>query len=431
MINEESLLALSQAQWTPHFKRPLYEDYAFSCLVSTISKLLTGEGENPLSPQAVGGSYKRYDCVVLFLIDGFGWSFFETYRHQYPALQRFVEKGVASQISSEFPSTTAAHLTTLHTGQEVGQTGIYEWFQYEPLVDEMVAPVLVSYAGDYDVGRLVKEGYPLEALFPFETVYQKLAKKGVRSLVFQQDKIANSAYSKALLAGAEVIPFGPFSEVLDLIVQRLHQPCEEPTYLFIYFGEIDAVGHRQGITSPQFEEAMRACWSAVEERLWKKLEHLPNRTALLFTADHGMTAVDPKTTILLNRLCPELPNRIKKNKRGELLIPAGSCRDFFLHIEEEFLHQTQRELQEKLHGVADVVFTQELLEKGFFGSKPVSQRLKERIGNLVVLPYKGENVFWHFEKHRFEQHFYGAHGGLTAEEMESIFLFADLSERGI
>ncbi len=39
------------------------------------------------------------------------------------------------------------------------------------------------------------------------------------------------------------------------------------------------------------------------------------------------------------------------------------------------------------------------------------------MGNLVILAYKGESVWW-YQKNRFEQKFYGHHGGLTKEEME-------------
>jgi hypothetical protein len=47
----------------------------------------------------------------------------------------------------------------------------------------------------------------------------------------------------------------------------------------------------------------------------------------------------------------------------------------------------------------------------------VSERLLDRIADLVVLPYAGESVFWH-EPGRFEQNYFGQHGGLTPGEIE-------------
>jgi hypothetical protein len=426
MINDKSVHFLKKAQWTPHFNRPLYDTYAFSCIPSTISKLLTGKGEKTLAADAVGGSFEKFDCAILFLIDAFGWKFFKEYSSKYPFLARFAKEGTASKISSEFPSTTAAHITSINTGKEVGETGIYEWFYYEPLVDRMIAPLLFSYAGDYESGTLLSKGISTAEIFPFETLYQKLAKKGVRSVVFQEEGIAHSPYSKALLAGADVIPFRHFPEALDALVELCHKPLKSPTYFFIYFGDIDAMGHRHGIESKQFADATDFCWTAIENRFWQKMTTCPNKTAVMFTADHGMTPVHPKTTILLNEVCPGLSEMVKKNRNGLPLVPAGSCRDFFLHIREESLKEAQGLLDKQLTGVADVVLVQELLDQNFFGSKPPSKRLKDRVGNLVVLPYQNESIFWKFDKHKLEQHFYAAHGGLTPDEMESIFLYATL-----
>jgi hypothetical protein len=65
-----------------------------------------------------------------------------------------------------------------------------------------------------------------------------------------------------------------------------------------------------------------------------------------------------------------------------------------------------------------VVQTEFLIEQGYFGDE-VSARLRERVGNLVILPYRNESVWW-YEKGKFEQRFYGHHGGLTPEEMETV-----------
>jgi hypothetical protein len=421
MLNTNSLQALAKTPWGTSFVRPLYEGYAFSQIPSTVNKLLGKAAQGGLPQEAVGGNWGPYDAVVLFLLDGFGWEFFETYRSSYPFLNRLYEQGVVSKISSQFPSTTAAHMTSLYTALEVGQTGIYEWFYYEPLVDRMIAPILFSFAGDHGGATLLKEGISPRTIFPFETHFEQLAKQGVKSAVFHQEGIAHSPYSEALLQGAEIVSFRAFAEALNQISARLQKPLSAPTYFVCYFGDIDAAGHRHGIGSAPFKEAIHTCFSLFEEHLG--LSSFPNKTALLITADHGMTEVNPKETLFLNEISPELNLAVKKNRSGLPLVPAGSCRDFFLHIEEDQLRATQDLLKAQLHSVAEVVLVQELVDLGFFGSAPVSQRLLDRVGNLVALPYKGHSLFWHFGKHRFEQHFVAAHGGLTPEEMHSVLSF--------
>lgn len=110
--------------------------------------LLTKHSKDGLPKSAIADSYGEYDIVLLFLIDGFGWEFFEKYLSSCPFLKRVVKEVVISKISSQFPSTTAAHVTTIHTGLNVGKTGIYEWFYYESIIDRIITPLLFSYVGE-------------------------------------------------------------------------------------------------------------------------------------------------------------------------------------------------------------------------------------------------------------------------------------------
>ena len=66
-----------------------------------------------------------------------------------------------------------------------------------------------------------------------------------------------------------------------------------------------------------------------------------------------------------------------------------------------------------------------LIEQGYFGTTAVSDQFRARVGNLVVLPYAGESVYW-LGDGRFKQKYYGNHGGLTPQEMEIPFLLLSL-----
>jgi hypothetical protein len=57
-----------------------------------------------------------------------------------------------------------------------------------------------------------------------------------------------------------------------------------------------------------------------------------------------------------------------------------------------------------------------LVAAGAFGPA-VSDGVRERLANLVVLPHPGEAAYW-FEAGRFEQRFRGQLGGLSPDEME-------------
>ncbi len=422
MINRDSIDSLASTSFSSHFKHPNYEGYAFSMIPNTVFNLLTGGKQRALPDAVVGGTYQQHEVVVLFLIDGFGWRFLEKYKDTFSSLKRFDQEGIVSKISSQFPSTTAAHITTICSGLEVGQTGIYEWFQYEPLFDRIIAPLPFCFAGEHTLNTLSKKGVPTQQIFPFTSLYQELKQSGVKSYVVQHEGIVHSSYSQAMHQGAEKVPYRSWEEALKRVVAISEQPHAEPVYVFVYFGDIDAVGHRHGIHSSDFDAIVSSCWNTMEEHYWKPMKQVHRRVATLITADHGMVSVDPKTTVYLNKIYPEILDDVVRNKEGLPLIPAGSCRDFFLHIKKEQLVKVQKKLAELLKGIAEVQFVQDLIDQGFFGALPVSRRLMERIGNLVILPYLNESVWW-FEKHRFEQHFFAAHGGLTPDEMETILLF--------
>ena len=144
------------------------------------------------------------------------------------------------------------------------------------------------------------------------------------------------------------------------------------------------------------------------------------RILFLMTADHGQVEVDPQTTIFLNKSSQfaGVERFLKTNLKGQLLVPAGSPRDMFLYIKDDLLEEAQAFLTPKLQGKADVLRSEWLMDNGYFGPD-VSNRLRERVGNLVILPYRYESVWW-YEKGKFEQRFYGHHGGLTPQEMETV-----------
>lgn len=83
--------------------------------------------------------------------------------------------------------------------------------------------------------------------------------------------------------------------------------------------------------------------------------------------------------------------------------------------------------QKCLDGRALVMPTGELIEQGFFGpqDRPATEQFLTRVGNVVILPLAGESVYW-YERGKFEQNFYGHHGGLTRDEMEIPLLACDL-----
>ena len=89
MLNTNSINVVNAAKFSQGFTRPLYDSYCFSNIPETIMYLLTGEGRSALPQDALASLPQRYNKVILFFVDAFGWRFFERYANKYALLKLF------------------------------------------------------------------------------------------------------------------------------------------------------------------------------------------------------------------------------------------------------------------------------------------------------------------------------------------------------
>ncbi|GAC1562570.1 MAG: alkaline phosphatase family protein [Herpetosiphon sp.] len=423
MLNTASFDAVDAAGWRNNWIKPLYGSYCFAHIPQTVEHLLTGSAPAGLPASVLTGLDQTYDTVILLFLDAFGWRFFAQYA-DHPFLRRIADTGVVSRLTSLFPSTTAAHVTAIHTGLPPAQSGVFEWFYYEPQVDAIIAPLLFSYAGDRERGTLLPSGIDPHALYPRQRLYTAFAQRGIPTHLLFDRSYADSPFTRIVGEGATVVPF---TNLLDGLRQLVTLVQHNPRgYYFLYYDKIDALCHAGGPASPELHAEITSVLDTLETTLAAALAGKTPRALLLITADHGQTAISPATTLFLNRLDPHIGRFFKRNRAGKLLVPAGSSRDMFLYVEDEQLDAARDHLSHLLDGRADLLSTAELVAAGLFGPQPPSDTWWSRVGNLVILPFANESVWWH-EKGRFGQPYHGMHGGLHRDEMETIFLAQPLS----
>ena len=372
----------------------------FAALPATVARLL-GVGAGGV---ALDGVPARADRVLLVLLDAFGWRFF-TRHGDHPLLRRMQ---AVVPLTSMFPATTSAHVTTLHTGVGVGEHGLYEWNVYDPGLDALVTPLLFSFAGDGVRDTLLRAGADPDAVLPsMPTLYARLAQAGVACAVFEPAAFAPSTYDSVLARGARVHPIADLASGMAQVGAMLR--ADTPAYAHLYWDEVDATGHVHGPSSPEFAAAAVRCLDALEDGL----RALPEGTVVLLAADHGQVDVDPATTIFVNEAWPELADLLARGRGGRVLAPAGSARDLFLHCRPGTVDEVVAGLTRVVGERATVHRVEELVAAGWFGE--VGERLRARLADVCVLPAVGETVWWR-ERHRFGMPFRGHHGGLSEDE---------------
>lgn len=391
----------------------------FARIPNTIYHLLTGKncGDN-LPKDTLGIFDKKYQKVVFILLDDFGWKYFQKYKNKYPFLKRFIEKGAVAKIHSQFPSTTCAQVSTINFGTPLEKHGLYEWYIYNKKVNSIVQPIRYSYAN----GKYLGDDINLEDIFPQETLYTRLAKEGVRSYAVQHYEYLNSPYSRATLKGAITYPMRTYSQGF-LRLANLVNNEKEKAYFYIYVDRLDGILHHYGEDTQYFQNEIHDVFTALENVFIKNIKS--KDTLLIVTADHGHVMIDKEKTFFLNVKVPEIVKYLKLDKDGKVLCPAGSARDFFLHIKDDCIDEVKKLLTKKLSNIANVYTTNELYAKGIFDKKYITKKFQETVGNLVIIPTNDNSVWW-YEEEKFDMQFIGVHGGLTKDEMEIPFLIAKI-----
>lgn len=397
--------------------RPNYGNGCFADLPNLIQSCLTDQpaptGLNGIPDGLLG----KYDTVILLMIDAFGWQLFQRFADRHPFLRDFVQQATVAQWTSQFPSTTAAHVTCIHTGLTPSQSGVFEWEYYDPAADATVTPLLFSYGGQFGRDALQGAGVKAEQLYPAQSLHQQLRAQGVATHVFQHREYTPSTYTDWVCRGAEMHPYTTLAEAFYNLRQSV-QGASKPAYYFLYFDKIDALSHYYGPDSRQVEVEVEGFLFLLERALIKPGQKELHKTLLLLTADHGQMGVNPQTTVYLNAdpRFAGLERYLRRNRKGELIGPGGSARDYFLYVKDEAVDEAQAFLAERLGGIADVRHVQPMIDEGYFGPLPASPHFLARVSNLVILPHAEQTVWW-YEKGRYSMHFYGMHGGLSPQEM--------------
>jgi Type I phosphodiesterase / nucleotide pyrophosphatase len=414
VINERSLATVAAARLPGGRVRPLYDSYGFARIPGTLLQLFGERNAEALPDDVLPELSGAPPRVVAVLVDALGWAFVERFAERAPMLARLRAEGVVSQLTTQFPSTTTAHVTTLHTAMPVGEHGSYEWFVYEPSLDRLVCPLTAAFAGEPH-GGLVAAGADLTAVYPqADGLALRLGRLGVSCHLVQPAETVDTPFTQLVCTGGTV--HGVDSARAGAALAARLARASGPSLTLLYLDDFDNSGHELGPDDPRSEAVALALLQAVEQELVDALSGVPGALVLLF-ADHGQLPTDPERCIYVNERCPELEPLLRRGADGRPLAPAGSARDLFLHVREGALDEALGLLERLFGDDAWVTPTAELAADGIFGPR-VSARFRERVGDLVVLPRAGIEAWWR-EPGRFEQNLRGHHGGLEPAEAET------------
>jgi predicted AlkP superfamily pyrophosphatase or phosphodiesterase len=259
--------------------------------------------------QAPGADLKP--TVILVSLDGWRWDYTQKYAPS--TLTRLIARGVSGPLIPSFPSKTFPNHYTIVTGLYPGHHGIVGNAVKDPASGRRM-----TMSNRTEVQDLMWWGG--------EPIWVTIQKAGQGAApVFWPG-------SEAPVGGQLPRFWEPFDEKVpatarvDLLLQRLDLPADErPTFLTLYFSDVDGAGHDKGPESTAVANAVRRV-DGYLDRLIRGLarRRLEDRVNIVVVSDHGMGDANTSRVVVLDDyLSLDGIDIIDLNPTLDIFPPAG------------------------------------------------------------------------------------------------------------
>lgn len=325
--------------------------------------------------------------TVVVLVDGMGDRLLRARSGHAPFLRSLLAAG--RTVDCGFPSTTATSMGTFGTGRPPGAHGLVGYEVRDP-----------------DTGRVFNElswrdGPPPERWQPGPTLFELAARAGVAVTRVGPGHFDGSGLTQSALRGGAFRAASDLAGGVDATLAALRASPRALVYL--YWGELDKVGHVHGPQSWQWGDELEA----VDRELSRLARALPSDTALVVTADHGMVHVP-------------MASRIDLAHDDELAVGVqqfgGEPRAPQLYCRPGAASDVAATWRERLGPLAYVLPGEQAVAAGLFG--PVVPRVRERIGEVVVVMREPFAVVDSRVHRPAVLGLLGVHGARTPDEIE-------------
>ncbi len=231
--------------------------------------------------RALGG-FAGGDRAILILIDAMG-----TYLLSHLNTSNFS----VDELTSTFPSTTAAAVTSIFTSLSPREHGILEWYMLYECTGSVIKTIPFTPMDSDLQDSLVDECDP-SSLFGLPTIFDTLSRRGVRSSAYLKKEYTNSIYSRFMTRGARSIGFGEESEIPKLIRK------DDSDFIYIYIDTVDSTQHRYGPGSEEVARELKRIWKIIE-----KVVEIKGDYDVFVTADHGQIEIKHRKILELPENC--------------------------------------------------------------------------------------------------------------------------------
>ena len=333
---------------------------------------------------------KNYKNVVFIVLDGMGESILEKC-----SPNGYFKSKQIDCITSVYPSTTTAALTTYYSGKPPYETGWIAWSQY--FKEYGRALDMLQHKESYK-GESIRDAKinVFEKIVNYTPIFEQIEKASPNVKAYELMPSYSEKRSKRSIR----------AESIDEIIENIEMLCSTPDEKFIlaYSDNPDGLLHKFGTTSEEAKDFVQQ----TEIKIKKMCEKLGDDTIVIISADHGHKDIDKAYSTLDY---PEIQECL-------IIPPSLESRVVAFWVKEDMKKEFEERFK-KAFGEEFLLMTKdEFLEKHLLGYGHKHPKIDDFIGNYIALSTGGSMI-------RLETYLAdgkpikkSTHCGLTKEEME-------------
>ena len=325
----------------------------------------------------------RAKSTLVIMVDGLGWFNITNFAGHAPFLKKQMTK--TSKGFSGFPSTTAASIVSLATGEVPSRHGFLGYRIYDRTSEESVN-LLTG----------------LDSTSVRTYLHSQQISQSVEVVVVSKPEYLESGFSLATFGDSRFVSATQIEERFDLALQELNSGSGKLIYLYV--PELDQTAHRLGSKSNKWIELLELVDAQVKALDAKAL----TGRGIIVTADHGIVDVESQGHIYLDE-CNALST-------SDLVDIGGDPRSTFIYFEAGTdITNKKTKIQNWIGESAIVLDIEDLLANGLY--EKTALNFSNILPDLVVLA--GQNVACYHRSFAkpASLNMIGQHGGISDAEI--------------
>ena len=363
------------------------------CILNTITSILKyyNVDTNHKSLKSLDEKLEnKYKNVVFIILDGLGEHILNRV-----SPEGYFSKNKIDCLTSVYPSTTTAALTTYYSGKPPYETGWIAWSQYFKEYGRTIDMLShkESYLGE-DISKAKINVF--ETLVKYKTVFEQIEEANSNIKAYEiMPRYSERRAKRSITA-----------DNIDEIVDNIEMLCNNPGEKFImaYSDNPDGLLHKYGSTSEEVKRFVQETEKKIEDLAKKVSED----TIIIISADHGHKDIEKAYSIL------DYPEIIEC-----LYMPVSlESRVVAFFVKENM----KKEFEERFNNIFENEFLlmskEELLDKHILGYGDKHPKVDDFLGNYIALSISSSIIKIESYLGEAKPIKKSTHCGLTKEEME-------------